>query len=83
MKKGSDNFRSSAIQGIIERIQAGGIKVIIFEPNLSTETFMDSKVIKDIDYFKKTSDLIVTNRYDNSLNDVQEKCFTRDIFKRD
>lgn len=83
MKEGSDNFRSSAIQGIMRRIQEEGIELIIYEPNLSSEIFMNSRVIIDFKHFKITSDIIVTNRKDDSLNDVHEKCFTRDIYNLD
>ena len=80
MKEGSDNFRTSAMQGIMKRIKAKGIEVIIFEPELDKKDFFGSKVIKDIDYFKKTSELIVANRMADCLKDVEKKCFTRDIF---
>ena len=80
MKEGSDNFRASAMQGIMKRIKAKGIEVIIFEPELDKKDFFGSKVIKDIDYFKKTSELIVANRMADCLKDVEKKCFTRDIF---
>lgn len=83
MKKNSDNFRYSAIQGIIKRIKSTGINIIIYEPNLNSEYFLNSKVTEDIKYFKEKSDLIITNRYDNILDDVKTKVFTRDIFGRD
>ena len=83
MKKNSDNFRYSAIQGIIKRIKSTGINIIIYEPNLNSEYFLNSKVTQDIKYFKEKSDLIITNRYDNILDDVKTKVFTRDIFGRD
>ena len=81
MKEGSDNFRSSAIQGIIKRIKAKGIKVFIFEPKLDKNEFFGVEVLDNFDHFKKISDVIVSNRRDECLNDVEEKCFSRDIFR--
>ncbi|MDU5325705.1 nucleotide sugar dehydrogenase [Campylobacter ureolyticus] len=83
MKKNSDNFRYSAIQGVIKRIKSTGINIIIYEPNLNSKYFLNSKVTEDIKYFKEKSDLIITNRYDNILDDVKTKVFTRDIFGGD
>ncbi len=83
MKSGSDNFRSSAIQGIMKRIKAKGIPVVIYEPALGDEEFFGSRVIKDIDEFKAISDVIVANRLSDDISDIKEKVYTRDIFNSD
>ena len=83
MKSNSDNFRNSAIQDVIKKIKEQNIKIIIYEPSINENYFLENKVVNNLNEFKRISDIIITNRYDNILSDVNDKIYTRDIYNRD
>lgn len=83
MKSDSDNFRSSAVKGVMERLDNYGKEIVIYEPTIECDTFMGYRVIKSLDEFKNISDIVVANRMNDDLRDIQEKLYTRDLFGRE